>query len=125
MKKWLHEIMDKIIINNLLAYGILGIYPNERHKPQNILINITLYLDTSLAAQSDDIADCVDYGELAQKVKTHAETAARFTVEALTNDIANICLREKGVKKVCVRIEKPDAVLFAESVGVEIERSQM
>ena len=54
----------------------------------------------------------------------HAESAARFTVEALANDLAKICLAEKNVQRVLVRVEKPGAVRFAKSVGVEIERSR-
>jgi len=61
---------------------------------------------------------------VSKKVQAHAETAERLTVEALANDLAEICLEEKGVQKVVIRIEKPGAVRFAESVGVEIERSR-
>ena len=43
--------------------------------------------------------DCVDYSALAKKVQAHAETSARFTVEALANDLARICLEQKGYKK--------------------------
>jgi len=116
--------MDKIIIKDLRAHGILGVYPRERQAPQDMLINITVYADTSRAAQSDDIADCVDYDALAKKVKAHAESAARLTVEALANDIAGLCLQDQRVTKVCVRVEKPNAVPEAASVGVEVERSQ-
>jgi dihydroneopterin aldolase len=45
-------------------------------------------------------------------------------VEALAADVARLCLEEAGVMKVRVRVEKPGAVRFAESVGVEIERSR-
>ena len=47
-----------------------------------------------------------------------------MTVEALANDLAKVCLQEDGVQTVIVRVEKPGAVRFAESVGVEIERSK-
>ncbi len=114
--------MDKVIIKNLLARGIIGINDWEREQPQDILINITVETDTRRAAQSDDIADCVNYRTLAKEVRYHAETAARLTVEALANDIAGICLRQPGVQKATVRVEKPGAVRFAASVGVEIER---
>jgi FolB domain-containing protein len=114
--------MDKTFIKDLLVRGIIGIRDWEREKAQNILINITVFSDTLQAAETDDIADCVDYSALAKKVQTHAETAARLTVEALANDLAMICLQEKLVQKVIVRVEKPGAVRFAKSVGVEIER---
>jgi FolB domain-containing protein len=116
--------MDKIFIKDLVARGIIGINDWEREKPQEILINITVFTDTRPAARSDDLADCVDYRGLAKKAQAHAETAARFTVEALANDLAGICLEQKGVEKAIVRVEKPGAVRFSSSVGVEIERAK-
>jgi FolB domain-containing protein len=115
--------MDKVIIENLLARGIIGVRDWERKRAQDILINITLFTDTRRAAQTDDIADCADYSEVTKKVQAHAESAARFTVEALANDLAGICLAQDNVQRVIVRVEKPTAVRFAESVGVEIERN--
>jgi FolB domain-containing protein len=114
--------MDKTFIKDLLVRGIIGIRDWEREKVQDILINVTVFSDTTRAAETDDISDCVDYSALAKKVQTHAETAARLTVEALANDLAKLCLQEGLVQKVIVRVEKPGAVRFAKSVGVEIER---
>lgn len=114
--------MDKIIISNLHAHGIIGVYEHERSTPQDILISITLYTDTRKAAQSDDLVDCINYDALSQEVRQHAETARRLTVEALAEDIAGLCLKEKGVKKVRVRVEKPDALDYVDRVGVEIKR---
>lgn len=116
--------MDKVFIKDLLARGIIGIRDWERKKPQDILINVTVFADTSRAGETDDIAYSVDYSALAKKVQTHAETAARLTVEALANDLAKLCLEDEMVKKVIVRVEKPGAVRFAKSVGVEVERSR-
>lgn len=115
--------MDKVIIKNLVARGVIGLNDWERDVLQEILINITVYTDIRQAAATDDIATSVDYRALAKKAQHHAETAARFTVEALAEDIANLCLEEPFVEKVLVRVEKPGAVRFSESVGVEIERS--
>ena len=116
--------MDKTFIKDLLVRGIIGLRDWERIKEQDILINVTVFSDTSRAAETDDIAYCVDYSALSKKIQTHAETAARMTVEALAGDLAQICLQEANVHKVIVRVEKPGAVRFARSVGVEIERSR-
>lgn len=116
--------MDKVIIKNLLARGIIGVNDWERKRAQNILINLTLFTDTRRAAETDDINDCANYSTMSKKIFAHAESANRETVEALANDLAKICLEDKGVQKVIVRVEKPGAVRFAESVGVEIERSR-
>ena len=116
--------MDKTFIKDLLVRGIIGIRDWEREKPQDILINITVFTDISRAAETDNIADCVDYSALSKKVQAHAESAKRLTVEALANDLAKLCLEQKSINKVIVRVEKPGAVRFAKSVGVEIERGR-
>jgi len=113
--------MDKVFIKDLLVRGIIGVNDWERDQPQDILINVTVLTNTSRAAQTDDLADCINYRTLAKKIQAHAESAARFTVEALANDLARLCLEEKGVERAIVRVEKPGAVRFAASVGVEVE----
>ncbi|MBN1666395.1 MAG: dihydroneopterin aldolase [Anaerolineales bacterium] len=116
--------MDKVIIKNLLVRGIIGINDWEREKPQDILINIEITTDLRKAGESDQIEDCVNYRTIAKKVFSHTEQAQRFTVEALANDIAGICLQEPLAHTARVRVEKPGAVRFADSVGVEVFRSR-
>lgn len=116
--------MDQVIIKDLLARGIIGVNDWERTQKQDILINLVLFTDIRRAGETDDIADCVNYRTVAKKVLAHAESAARLTVEALATDIARLCLEEPKVERVRVRVEKPGAVRFAQSVGVEIERSR-
>lgn len=116
--------MDKIIVKDLLARGIIGVNDWEREHAQDILINITLFTDTHKAAETDQVGDTVNYRTLAKLAQAHAETAARFTVEALASDLAKLCLKQVGVQKVIIRVEKPGAVRYSASVGVEIERSR-
>ncbi len=116
--------MDQVIIKDLLVRGIIGVNDWEREKPQEILINIVLFAELSKAGESDNIEDSINYRTISKKVQAHAEKAKRLTVEALATDLAKICLAEPGVMKVRVRVEKPGAVRFAQSVGVEIERSR-
>ncbi len=114
--------MDQVIIKDLLARGVIGISERERERPQDILINVVLFTDITRAAQSDDIHDCVDYSKVAKKLMAHAERIGHHTVEALVSDLASLCLEEPGVQGVRIRVEKPGAVRFSQSVGVEIER---
>jgi FolB domain-containing protein len=116
--------MDKILIQNLRIQGILGVNEAERTTIREIIVNVTLFTDTHPAAHSDDIADCVDYSVLVKQIRTKVESARRFTVEALAEDVAKICLGKIGVQKAIVKVEKPGAVTGVESVGVEIERAR-
>ncbi|HEX9331657.1 MAG TPA: dihydroneopterin aldolase [Anaerolineales bacterium] len=116
--------MDKVIIKDLLVRGIIGVNDWERKRAQDILINMILFTDTRRASETDNITDCVNYSTMSKKVQAYAESAERLTVEALANDLVKICFEDKGVQKVILRVEKPGAVRFAKSVGVEIERSR-
>jgi FolB domain-containing protein len=116
--------MDKVFIKDLLVRGIIGVNDWERETAQDILINVIVDTDTRRVGETDDLTDSVNYKTLAKMIQAHAETARRFTVEALANDLAALCLKEKGVMKVLVRVEKPGAVRFSKSVGVEIERTR-
>lgn len=116
--------MDQVFIKDLLVRGIIGINDWEREKPQDILINIVLYADLTKAGEMDDISHSINYRTISKKAQARVETAKRLTVEALAADIANICLEDPGVLKVRVKVEKPNAVRFARSVGVEVERTR-
>lgn len=117
-----HPPTDTIVIKDLLVRGIIGVNDWERELEQDILVNITLTADLSRAGQTDDLADTVNYRTVAKKVIAHVEGTQRFTLEALAADIAAICLAEPRVRRTRVRVEKPGALRFARSVGVEIER---
>ncbi len=114
---------DRIEIRDLLLRGIIGINDWEREVEQDILINITLTADLSKAGRTDSIEHTVNYRTLTKQIISHVESSQRFTIEALAADIAGICLAQDGVVRARVRVEKPGALRFARSVGVEIERA--
>ncbi|MEZ4516516.1 MAG: dihydroneopterin aldolase [Chloroflexota bacterium] len=116
--------MDKIIIRNLLLRGIIGINPDERTNKQDILINAVIFADIRRAAQSDSIEDAVNYKSITKRIVSHVEASSDMLVEKLVSDIARIILTEFPAERVQVRVEKPGALRFAESVGIEIERTR-
>lgn len=116
--------MDQIIIKDLLARGIIGVNDSERTQPQDILINIVMFVDLHRAGKTDNIDDTVSYRTVAKDSMELAITTHHFTVEALANDIAEMVLAQPLITSVRVRVEKPGAVRFSRSVGVEIERSK-
>lgn len=116
--------MDHIIINDLLARGHIGVTELEREHPQDILINLVLSVDLVPAGLSDHLDDTVSYSVIARQVLALVDKSTRKTVEAMATDIAALCLEHQRVQAVKVRVEKPGAVRFTRSVGVEIERSR-
>ncbi len=113
---------DKILIQDLLIRGIIGIHDWEREKKQDILINIVMEADCQPAGVSDDFRDAVDYRAVTKKVLALVEGSTYFLVERLAEEVAKICLEDERVVLARVRVEKPGAVRFSRSVGIEIER---
>lgn len=116
------EKMDEIFIEDLLIRSVIGISDREREQPQDILVNITMYADTSRAGRSDNVNDTINYRTVAKSILAHTEKVNRYTVEALAEDIADLCLENSDISGVKVRVEKPGAVRFSRSVGVTITR---
>jgi 7,8-dihydroneopterin aldolase/epimerase/oxygenase len=116
--------MDKVFIKNLQVYGILGIHPHEQRSQQRIQISLKAETDIHNAANADDIQETVNYSTLSNLIVQFIEDSQFLTIEALIEALAEKILIDRRIKSVWLRIEKPNAVPRAETVGVEINRSQ-
>jgi FolB domain-containing protein len=116
--------MDRMLISDLLVRCILGIGDEERKNKQDVLINLSLSVDLRPAGASDRLEDSVDYAALKKRIVAMTEGSQFFLVEALAERIAAICLEHPAVTEAEVRVEKPTALRFARSVGVEITRGR-
>jgi FolB domain-containing protein len=117
--------MDQIHIKDLVVRGIIGINPDERVNQQDILVNVTLWADTTRAARTDDIDDAVNYKTITKRIIAHIDEGEPMLVERLVQEIADICLEDERVSKCEVTVEKPGALRFARSVGITIIRSRV
>lgn len=116
--------MDRIRICDLRVRCILGINHDERHEKQDVVINLTIHADLRSAGKSDQLEDTVDYRALKKRILVMVEESHYRLVEALAEAIASLCLDHPGVARVDVRVDKPHALRFAESVAVEITRER-
>ena len=115
---------DQIHISDLQFRCIIGIDPPERKDKQDVVVNLTLYADLRRACGSDQIQDTVDYKIIKQQIVAMGESSSYFLIEALAGRVAEICLTHAKVDRVRVLVEKPSALRFARTVGVEIERTR-
>ena len=114
--------LDRLHIKDLLLRCVVGVNDEERRDKQDVIINITLYVDLAVPCRSDRIEETVDYKAIKKRVIGMIESSSFFLVEALAEAIAAICLESVMVEAVDVSVEKPGALRFARSVGVEITR---
>ena len=115
---------DRILINDLTLRTIIGVNPDERVHPQDVIVNIALDTDTRVPGTSDDIADAVDYGTVTKRIVALVEASGFFLLERLAEAIAEACLEDPRVEGVSVRMDKPRALRYARSAAVEIHRSR-
>lgn len=111
-----------VFVRDLEVMALIGIYDQEKVKPQRIVVNIDLSVKEG--AGDDDISHVVSYEIVVKKVEAIIAEGHVNLVETLCEKIAASCLTDKRVVAARVRVEKPDIIPNARSVGVEIERSR-
>ncbi len=116
--------MDRILIKDLFLRCIIGVNDLERREKQDVLVNVIMWADLAKATETDDVGMTVDYKTVNKAIVKLVEGSSYFLVETLAENIAQLCLKDARVAKVEVSVEKPGALRFARSVGVEIMRER-
>ncbi len=113
---------DRIFIRGLAIRCVIGVDEYERREKQDVLAHITLHVDLRQAGRTDALADSVDYSSLKKQILHATENSQFRLIEALAQSIADECLKQEQVECVRVVVEKPGALRFARTVGIEIVR---
>lgn len=112
----------RVFVRDLTLPVNIGIHPHERIEPQTVIFSVDLAVQEKQPPVT--ISDVVCYETVCAKIRRLVEQGHIDLVETLAEKIAGLCLHNPRVIKVRVRVEKPDAITEAGSVGVEIERFQ-
>ena len=115
---------DRIFLRGLEVECIIGFIEWERRIRQKVVLDIELPVDCVRAAQSDDVADTLDYKKVAKRVIAFVETSEFKLVETLAQRLAMVVLGEFGLEWVRISINKPGAIRGSRDVGVSIERTR-
>jgi dihydroneopterin aldolase len=111
-----------LFVRDLVLACRIGVYPQERDRPQRVRLNLDLGVAEPDRPLKDRLADVVDYAALVERIRAALGGRHVNLVETLAEQIAALCLEDPRVRSVRVRVEKPDALADAAAVGVEIER---
>ncbi len=101
--------VDQIKLSGLRVWGHHGVFDFERREGQNFVIDVTLFLDLSMAAGSDDVANTVHYGELASALAAVVAGEPVNLIETLASRLIDVCLADKRVAEATVTVHKPQA----------------
>jgi len=113
--------MAVIRIKNLVIQTIIGFNPEERVKPQQIIINLELELDVSLAVNSDNQSGIYNYKEITKDIIALVAESKFNLLEKLTHEVLLLVMKDKRIMRAKIEIDKPGALRFADSVSVEME----
>lgn len=118
--------LDRIVLTGLTVFGHHGVYDHERRDGQEFSVDLTLGLSLDAAAASDDVADTVHYGELAERVAAVVAGEPVNLIETLAQRIADVVLDNVRVQTVTVTVHKPHAPipLAFGDVAVTLHREQ-
>ncbi|GAA3736919.1 dihydroneopterin aldolase [Plantactinospora mayteni] len=115
---------DRIVLTGLRARGRHGVYDFERAQGQDFVVDVVLELDLTTAGRSDDVADTVHYGELAERLVAIVTGEPVNLIETLAERLAAACLADPRVLVSTVTVHKPQAPIphdFAD-VAVTVTR---
>ncbi|TSD95602.1 dihydroneopterin aldolase [Skermania sp. ID1734] len=117
---------DRIELRGLRARGYHGVFDHERRDGQEFVVDLVVWLDLGAAAASDDLADTVDYGRLANVAVEVITGEPRNLIESVAAEIADGVLRDDRIGEVEVTVHKPSAPIphtFAD-VCVRVRRDR-
>jgi dihydroneopterin aldolase len=119
--------LDTLTLTGLEVFAHHGVFDFERADGQTFLLDLTVWLDTVGAAEEDDLAQTLHYGELAVEVAEAAAAEPVDLIETLAERIASLVLAHPVAQRVRVTVHKPDApipVPFAD-VSITIVRPRV
>lgn len=111
---------DRIELRGLRIHGRHGVFEHERENGQEFVIDLTLWIDLRMAATSDDLADTVDYGTLAQRVHDIVAGKPRNLIETVGGQIADDIMDDDRVAACEVVVHKPSAPIPVEFADVAV-----
>ena len=115
---------DRIFLHGLTAECIIGFIDWERRVKQTVVLDIELPVDCRHASLTDEVADTLDYKQVAKRVLAFVAASEFKLVETLAHGVALLILEQFPVEWVRVALNKPGAIRDSRDVGVVIERTR-
>lgn len=114
--------MGAIVIEGIEGWGHHGVLPHEREQGQRFLVDVRLDVDTSRAADTDQLEDAVDYGDVARAVHAVVVGEPVNLIETLADRVLKVCMGDERVREAAVVVRKPEAPLPIPASEVRVER---
>ena len=116
---------DRIRLTGLTVFGHHGVFEHEKRDGQDFVVDVTIWLDLTRAVATDELAETVHYGELAELAAGIIAGPPRDLIEAVAGEIAETLMARYPVYAAEVTVHKPFAPipLTFTDVSVTVRRS--
>ena len=118
------SVKRSVLIKNFIIQEIIGIHQHEKIKKQKIKFNIVIDVDQNVLPNEEDIKSIVDYEKITNNLKNLVKNKKYNFLESLAEDSFKEIFEDKRINSVKIKIEKPEAINNADSVGVEVFKSR-
>ena len=113
-----------VFIKDFIIEEIIGIHEHEKIKKQKIKFNIVLDVNQSYIPDEKNIKSIVDYEKITNKLENLTKSKKYNFLESLAEDSFKEIFEDNRINSVTIKIEKPEAIKNAESVGVEVFKTR-
>ena len=118
------SVKRSVLIKNFIIHEIIGVHEHEKIKKQKIKFNIVIDVDQNVLPDEKDIKSIVDYEKITNNLKNLVKNKKYNFLESLAEDSFKEIFEDKRINSVKIKIEKPEAIKNADSVGVEVFKSR-
>jgi len=123
-KKNKNTIKRTVLIKDFIIYEIIGIHKHEKINKQKIVFNIVININQNISPDENDLSSIVDYEKITNKLENLANNKKYNFLESLAEDSFSEIFSDKRINSVKIKIEKPNAIANAQSVGIEVFKSR-
>ena len=118
------SIRRTVFIKDFIIQEIIGIHEHEKTKKQKIKFNIVVNVNQNTVPDEKDIRSIIDYEKIIVKIENLTKSTQYNFLESLAEDSFKEIFEDKRINSVKIKIENPDAIKNADSVGVEILKNR-
>jgi len=118
------SIRRTVFIKDFIVQEIIGVHVHEKTEKQKIKFNIVVNVNQNTVPDEKDIRSNIDYEKITNKIENLAKNKKYNFLESLAEDSFKEIFEDKRINSVKIKIEKPDAIKNADSVGVEVLKNR-
>lgn len=115
---------DRITLTGLRVFGRHGVFDHEKRDGQEFVVDITVWLDLTPAAETDELTRTVNYAELAELAVAIVGGEPHDLIESVAGRIADEVLLDPRLSAAEVTVHKPSAPIphTFDDVAVTVRR---